>query len=234
MNCTEARLLIGAEPHGTDSRLAAHLAECDSCRGFQGEMQALDNDLRSVLERQPAASSTASAARARERSRSRRLRPRPSMWALAASIVVLVGAMLIWTLRPSATLAAEVVEHVAAEPQSWSSDEHPSPAALAVILRSAGVRLDESGRVSYARRCWFHGHYVPHLVVRTAEGPFTVMILPEHTIRRPERFHQSGYSGELLPAPRGTLAILGLDGDPAVLDRVSAQVRDSIHWVNVN
>jgi hypothetical protein len=234
MNCNEARLLIGAEPHGTDARLAAHLAGCESCRGFLREMQTLDTHLRSVLERLPAADPAVTAPPAPRPSRWQRLRSRPSLWALAASIVVLVGAALLWTLRPTTTLAAEVVAHVAAEPQSWSSHEHPSAAELAVILRSAGVLLDESGQVSYARRCWFRGHYVPHLVVRTAEGAFTVMILPEHAVRRRERFHEGGYSGELLPAPTGTLAILGLDGDPAVLDRVSAQVRRSIHWANEN
>jgi Protein of unknown function (DUF3379) len=231
MNCAEARLLIGADPHGIDASLAAHLAECESCRGYQREMQALDRDLRHVLDRYPAGDANAGATRAPpRRMRGQRLRQNPSLWALAASVVVLAGATLIWTLHPSPTLAAEVVAHVAAEPQSWSSREHPSPAELAAILQSAGVVLDESGQVSYARRCWFHGHYVPHLVVRTAQGPFTVMILPERTLRRPERFQEAGYSGELLPAPGGTLAVLGLDGDAAALDRVSAQVSRSVHW----
>ena len=53
MNCTQARLLLGAEPHSADPELAAHLAGCPACATFRDEMRALDGRIARALERPP-------------------------------------------------------------------------------------------------------------------------------------------------------------------------------------
>ena len=239
MNCQEARLLIGADPRAEQPALEEHLRECDACRQFRREMRTLESDLRRVLQgSEPALTATSTGgtigirpihARPRHSGPARFMRP--SRWALAASLLALAGAgLLLWALQPSATLADDLVAHVNGEPGSWSSTQPPSATRVQAILRAAGVSLDGSEDVIYARTCPFRGREVPHLVVRTADGPYTVMILPDRSVHHLEHFSEGGYMGELVPARGGTLAILGLKGESTHLERVAAEVSRSVHW----
>jgi hypothetical protein len=63
--------------------------------------------------------------------------------------------------------------------------------------------------VTFAARCLFDGHVVPHLVVRTPGGPVTVLMLRHRTIGKPVRIEEQGYVGVVLPAPRDSIAIVG-------------------------
>ena len=110
-------------------------------------------------------------------------RPRPAppwrQWALAASMLLATGLVLgTWLLRPTDILARDLVTHVKDEPESWLGERHVDAAGLAEALSGAGVALDvTSDKITYAQSCWFHGHYVPHLVLQTSQGPATVLLL---------------------------------------------------------
>ncbi|MGH8287114.1 MAG: DUF3379 family protein [Steroidobacteraceae bacterium] len=200
MNCQEARLHIGSQPDDMSAALAEHLQQCAACRGFRDEMTMLDGRIRRALDLEPRA--IRAAPRVREQ-RSRR-------WAMAASLLVAVAAgVLVWTLRPADTLAAEIVAHVGGEPASWSRREPVPQSALDFVVRDAGIEIDASdGRVVYAHSCVFRGRTVPHLVVSTAQGPMTVLVLRHERVESPQRFSEDGYTGLLLPSPSGAFAVL--------------------------
>jgi len=213
VNCQDARLLIGAEPWATSRELAVHLQDCHACAEFQLEMVALEANIRRALEEPP------SVVRRRRRPA---VQPR---WALAASLVLAVMATLaIWALRSENTLAHEVVAHVVAEPQSWVGIDAVSDAALSDVLHNSGVVLDATPySVVYARSCWFRGHYVPHLVVRTAHSLATVLILRNETVDKPQSFHEDGLSGVIVPSAHGSIAVLAAGS--VQLDDVAQQMR---------
>lgn len=220
MICGEARLLIGADPAVTTPALEEHLQSCAACARFREEMRALDADIHRALQRPPEVS----------RSRARR---QPAavwrQWALAASIV-LATLLGVWVLRPSDTLAREVVAHVQGEPQSWLASQHVSAADINAALRGSGVELNlTSDKVMYAQSCWFHGHYVPHLVVQTAHGPATVIILRHEQVHGRSSFHEAGMSGVIVPAGAGSLAVLTRgNGD---VNAVAGEMQQDIRWV---
>jgi len=227
MNCGQARLRLGAEPDALDAGLRDHLARCPECRAFREEMQCLERDVRRVLAPIPASMGAPAWS-------PRRLLPRPGVpsWALAASVAcVALAAALLWGLRPVPALARDVVAHVEGEPQSWSSTVVLPRAQVEQILwQDAGVKLAASADVVYARSCPFHGRHVPHLVVRTASGPVTVMVLRDERVPRAERFAIQGYSGILLPEPRGTIAVLERGAvDPA---RIAEQISRALGGMN--
>jgi hypothetical protein len=234
MTHDEARLLIGAAPEEVGPPLAEHLAQCPECALFQQEMRRMDRDLARLM-----------AAPLPPRAHTRvlslplvaRATPKPAsqrylrVMALAASLVLSVGVgMLFWTLRPQPSLAAGVLGHVALESASWSEVTPMTAAATAAVLAGAGVALDTPDTtVTYARSCLFNGHWVPHLVVRTATGPVTVMVLRQEHIAARQSFRQNGYSGILLPSPGGgTLAVI-VQGDPD-LDDVARALGPHLHW----
>ena len=135
MNHNEARLLIGAEPHAPPSaELSEHLANCRECSRFQSEMVALDANIRRALEGAPAGAASAPAATASVTPitgvrKAKKEKPTNvwSGWALAASVAV-VSVFVIWALRPSDTLAHELVAHVEYESDSWSRKQAAPPA----------------------------------------------------------------------------------------------------------
>lgn len=198
MTCDDARLLIGADPGGTTTALEEHLRGCTGCAGLRQEMRALDGDIRRALERPP------------DLVRSRTAPPAWRQWALAASVALAAFlALTVWLLRPSDTLAREVVAHVESEPESWLATEHVTADGIDQALRGAGVTLGiTSDRITYAQSCWFRGHYVPHLVVQTTGGQATVLILRHERVPARRAFNEAGMTGVIVPAERGSIAVL--------------------------
>jgi len=223
VTCEDARRLTGAEPYATSPELAEHLRGCPACAEFQLEMVALEANIRRALEEPPVA--------ARPRAR-RRVVVARSAWALAASVLLAVLATLtVWALRPANSLAKEVVAHVIAEPQSWASKDVVSASALEEILRRSGLILDATPyRVVYANSCWFRGHYVPHLVVRTAHSLVTVLVLRHENVDARQSFHEDGLAGVIVPVAHGSIAVLG-EGS-AQLDDVAEQMRVAFRGQN--
>jgi Protein of unknown function (DUF3379) len=241
MNHNEARLLIGADPGTVPAELAEHLAGCPECTQFQREMLALDTKIRRALEQAPLAappapspvvsigdalaSTQTGAPGARPRGRARAW----SGWALAAS-VALLSILTVWALRPNDSLAHDVVRHIQVESDSWTSDEHVTPAEVKKTLAQAGVVLDmHSDKVMYAHTCLFRGNAVPHLVVSTPEGRVTVIILRYETVKHRMNFQESGMTGVIMPAPRGSIAVL-MQGNENI-DAVAQQMQQSVHWL---
>ena len=221
MTCDDARFLIGAEPGAGSPTLEEHLLACPSCRQFREEMRTLDGNIRRALERAP----EAPAARPR--------RP-PAVWrqwALAASVAlaVFVG-LAVWVLRPSDSLAHDVVAHVQAESDSWLAAQQVDAQSIDAALKGAGVELNiTSGRVTYAQSCWFRGHYVPHLVVNTAQGAATVMILKHEQVSGRRSFHEGGMSGVIVPAGTGSIAVLTRGGGD--VDRIASEMEQDVRWL---
>ena len=246
MNCLEFRRHVGAEPSSTLAAVAAHREECPACAGFQGEMQALDRLLGEAMRIDVVSgtrdamvsgtrAATAPAAAAVERvpgpSRARQGAVRPRRWlAMAASLVagVLVATTL-WLSYPGPTLAAEVIGHVASDPAALMAGQPLPEQAVTEVLQPSHVRLRaDMGTVTFAMRCEFEGHVVPHLVVQTDRGPVTVLLLLHRSVGAATRIEEGGYSAVVLPAPRGSIAIVGRD--VAGVDAIAQQVFDSVDW----
>ncbi len=156
--------------------------------------------------------------------------------ALAASLALgFVAAAALWLAVPRATLAEDVVAHMAEEPQAWLRTAVAVPApALRAVLRDAHVRLSPgAGLVTYANSCLFRGHQVPHFVVQGERGPVTVMILVHESVARPRHFDEQGYRGVILPVPgHGAMAVLtrGAGDDAASVERTAKRLLAAIVW----
>ena len=149
---------------------------------------------------------------------------RPRLFAVAASLAaaLLVGFTL-WLSRPQQTLAGEIVLHVEGEPNSWNSTEPVAAERLSAVLSKSRVELGTgTPPIVYANSCWFRGHFVPHFVLMTRDGPVTVMILVHERVSTTQRFSEAGYSGLLVPAPAGSIAVLSRT--PMALEQPASEV----------
>jgi hypothetical protein len=222
IDCAQCRRMLLADPHASSPELAEHLAHCAECAAYRERLLGFEGRLTRALR-----IDVPSAARVAAR--------RNGWLAMAASLLValLVGAL--WLSAPHASLAADVVAHMAGEPQAWARTEVPVPGdELAPVLAEAHMRLrPEAGTVSYAQSCTFRGHHVPHLVVQTDMGPVTVMVLVHESVAAPRMFDEGGYRGTIVPMPgHGSIAVLvkGDEGDMSQVQSVATRVKDAIAW----
>lgn len=154
--------------------------------------------------------------------------------ALAASVAL--AALLVMRqfdvdapLNPGVQLAESVIEHIGPElgamrPVSTSV----GAGKLSAVLTPAGATLgDDVALVSYAKSCVINGRLVPHLVMQGADGPVTVLLMPEERVDGPVSIMRDGLEGVILPVgDSGSIAIIGRDAASveAVRERALAAV----------
>jgi hypothetical protein len=246
MNCADYRRAVLADPRDADPLLRLHRDGCRECLEYTDRLLLFESRLERAMRVSVAAAGDARVAPLRAPAGARAsasasaapggLKARRGWLAMAASVLILVavGGGL-WLAEPHSSLAADVVAHMAGEPQAWARTDIPATAPeLAQALGDAHLRLDpKAGMVSYARSCQFRAHHIPHLVVQTEMGPVTVMVLVHESVSKPERFDEQGYRGVILPIPgHGSLAVLarGQIPSPDMLRQVASRVRDALVW----
>jgi hypothetical protein len=102
---------------------------------------------------------------------------------------------------------------------------------LAQALAGGGVKLElTSDKIVYAQSCFFHGHYVPHLVVQTVQGPATVLLLRHEAVTARRTFNEGGMSGIIVPAEGGG-GIAIVERKRGDLDQVAQQLQQDVRWL---
>ncbi|HEY2782642.1 MAG TPA: DUF3379 family protein [Steroidobacteraceae bacterium] len=233
MDHTQYRSAILADPRNPDAELRAHREACPECRAYTEQLLKFDARIERALRVGiPAGADVLPFARkpARGFAGARR-------WLAMAASVLLATAIGggIWLTLPQRSLAAAVVAHMAGEPDAWQRTDIPvDTPELQDVLKDSKMRLKPAaGIVSYASSCPFRGHRVPHLVVQTASGPVTVMVLVHEPLRKTMQFDEQGYRGTIVPVPgHGSIAVLMQDSgvSSGEVARIAAQVDDSIVW----
>jgi hypothetical protein len=236
MNCEQARFALAANPADADARLAAHLQDCEACAVYAAQMRALDRRLLEAMRvptptialpqgpyvatRDDPPTATVAAPRVVER-----------RWALAASVIaVAMLVSVLWTGYPRTSLAGAVVAHMAHEPDAWDRRAVLPRKAVDAFLERQGVRLDGTfPDVTYRQSCWFRGRFVPHLVVRTEHGPFTVLLLPHIEVETRNAFDEEGFRGVLVPTDGGSFAVIARDAID--VDEAATRVRAAVRYV---
>jgi hypothetical protein len=230
---TQYRKAVMADPHSEDSELQAHREICAECRAYTERLLKFESRLeRAMRVEVPASAQVLPFARKSPAAASATRR------SLAVAASILLGAAIvggIWLSLPQRTLAAAVVAHMAGEPEAWQRTDVPVDApALHGVLENSKLELKpDAGIVSYAQSCSFRGHVVPHLVVQTASGPVTVMVLVHEPLRKPVDFDEQGYRGTIVPVPNhGSIAVLMRDSGVSreQVEKIAARVDASIVW----
>ena len=245
IDCAQYRRAILADPRAADLQLRAHRDRCPECSLYTERLMRFESRVERALRvsAPPARSAVADLSQAAAARAPRPGAPRMGFpginrarLAMAATVLIVLSAVAgLWLASPERSLAADVVAHMAGEPQAWARTEAAVPPGdLDQVLRESHIRLRPSvGTVSYARSCGFRGQHVPHLVVQTDMGPVTVMVLVHESVPKPVPFDESGYRGVILPVPgHGSLAVLvrGQSIDMDAVRRVAASVQGAVDW----
>ncbi len=159
----------------------------------------------------------------------------PLRWALAASLLIAVGAT-VYTLYDSAyissgDLVADVMTHVGHEPRALVQPAAPvSEQDIAGVMQAAGVSMSPLGdRVTYVKLCPFRGEMVAHFALSGRNGAVTVLLLPNETVDAPVAVHEDGFHGTIAPLSiGGSIAVLGELGED--IEDIQNRVADAVRW----
>jgi hypothetical protein len=206
MNCLDFRRQIYQNPRLLDEECRLHSAECAACRDFLEKQRELDAELFTALQ-VPAPDGLADRILVAQGARPSRRR---WLWAAAATLVAGVGSVALFrTFIGRDPLGIEAIEHVAHEPQSFTTIHTVGNDYLPALLSRQGLRAAASlGQVSYTRVCPMAGLTAQHLVLRTAQGPVTLFMLPERAAGRRSLTEKDGMAALVLPATPGTVAVV--------------------------
>jgi hypothetical protein len=236
MDCGQYRRSILADPSSIDAAMRLHVDSCPDCIRYSEQLRRFEGRLERAL-RVPAETPSQVVSFWQPWLRTAAPRRSRRRWLAAAASVVLAAVIAgsLWVAAPGRSLAADVVDHMAEEPDAWARTDLPVPQSkLDRVLSEAHVRLKaEAGTVSYANSCQFRGHDVPHLVLQTRDGPVTVMVLAHESVTRSVRFDEQGYRGVIVPVPdHGSLAVLerGRRLDFKAVEGFAERVRSAIDW----
>jgi len=233
MNCLEFRRAAGADPEHLGAEALAHRDACPQCAEYLQSIQRLDatifKALRISVDSQPV---TAWAAPPRVAQAVRASLGNRNRWyALAASVAggAAIGALL-WVSGSRDALAKDAVQHMEHESKAMVATRVPAdPAQVREVLARDGVQLrSDPGLVTYVMSCSFRGHDVPHLVVQTAEGPVTVLVLRDEKVSRARKFHEQGYAGTIEPSGPGSIAVIG--GTDEQVREAVARIDTALVW----
>lgn len=207
MNCIDFRREALAQPLRLAAAAGEHAAGCDSCGPFLERLREMDAELYHVM-CVPVPDGLADRILVAQGLRGRK---RSWLWALAATVVLaFLVAMLARPLLSGRELAGEALAHVAEEPQSLRLvTAHPAD-LLPKELAAQGLKLAKAvGEVTYATLCPMAPVKARHLVVATADGPVTLLLLADDPVRRGRSVVEGhGMTAISLPAARGSVAIV--------------------------
>jgi hypothetical protein len=227
LNCVEFHRAVGADPNHLGQDAIAHRESCAACAQFAAETQRLDGLIKRALEipaPQKGRAFTFPPAR---------VAPQNRWYAMAASVLLAMGlglGVLWFGGGVQVALAKEVVSHLNHEPDAMTESEvRVSSTLLDSALQAKGLRLAAPiGDISYVANCWVRNAFVPHVVVQTARGPVTVIVLPHEPVAAVERFDEAPYHGEMMPMGSGSIVVIA--NDATLIDEVASKVRTAIVW----
>ncbi len=238
MNCLEYRRACLTDPASKNEAFIAHRNECGDCARFADEVGVLDGKLLDAM-RVPVPDDLQTRIRLRQvigEEQSRRV-TRPWQFALAASIFLSValsgffGYQVYSSNRYVDQLRVAVIEHVKEEPQFLTVQDDSSGQRFGQVLAAFGGELvQDIAPVRLAEVCALRKNYKPivHTVVSGKTGPVTILYVQGEPVEKVMPFRDQQFSGMLVPAGQGNLAVIGEPDEP--LQPLVDKLQQGIVW----
>lgn len=236
MNCEEYKEAIAADPAATFEG-AEHAAACELCAAFTAEMQALDARIARALavevpeltmpELEPVEDDNVVNL---PFSRNRKMLDWIGI-AAGFALAAIIGVQLL-DVPPGdgMSLEEEILAHMDHEPGSLRVTQNPvSEARFGRVVNAAIGTMDRNvGLITYAQSCIINGKEVPHLVMQGANGPITLLLMPDEMVDVARSFWGERINGVILPHGDGSIAIIGENEQE--IGEVRNKVVNSVEW----
>ncbi|MBW8190439.1 DUF3379 domain-containing protein [Neiella marina] len=236
MDDLEFRRRLIAEPYDNDDDVKAATQGDNKRQQFAQEMQALDDKIASALNVDvPEDLANQLLLRQRFSEHQQRSEKRKWVFAMAASVTLVVTATFALWPKPHANLADYALAHVYHEPDTMLHlDENANLQQVNAKLAGYGAHISQaSGRIFYANHCDFKGKRSLHMVMEQNGQRVTVFVVPhvDSFDDTPAEFADGHYHGQFYRHGQQGVVIIGNDSE--VVESTSKTLADSIEWQSI-
>lgn len=224
MKCEEFQKNILSEPNGEDDVAIQHKASCHDCARFADDLSLFDDQLRDALQVNVPASLKDELVPPQITRRSRR-GIRAVSYAVAATVLFLVGVAGFINLNQITPLDRLIVSHIEHEPYILTKDMNPPDSEVEATLASMGVDMQGPvGDVTFIKKCYIGDELIAHLVVKGEKGPVSILVMPNQAITEQQFIEGAQLVGTVTPlSDSASLAVVGFVGEPLEPLRLKAQ-----------
>ncbi len=183
LECLPYRQTLLTEPGTADPDTLAHLEQCSQCQQFQQSLMKTDDQLKAALSVPVPDNLAPRILLASGRKHQPAWRRWPQV-AIAASITLAVFVLLSQFSEDSA-IAAELAGHVDNEFHEVEAHvEAAMPVNAEAVLNRISMPADlPPGEVLFAGNCVHHGKLIAHLLIQSDAGQYTLLYLPDQSIK---------------------------------------------------
>lgn len=234
MNCLEFRRRLLEDPFASLPELQQHAEHCEACSQYARQERAREARLRAVIGQvtppPELAENIQLAVRLEQKGRPRR----QAWYAIAASVLLLVGASLVSLLsesweRGNMALAQSVLYHIDDEAHHLRAAGPVSHARVKFVFARFGARLTtELGPVNFAAECLMRHRNGVHLVLAGRQGPITAFFMPDEHPGQAIEINSERFQGQIVPTPWGSIAVVGESGES--LAGLAEHLAQAVQW----
>jgi len=205
MSCLELRRAAMVDPQRIDAALLEHAEHCETCREFLSLTRQMETEIEAMLD-VPVPQELRARVFGEAVSGPRRSR----RYALAAGVALglAAGTGLLWKRDDPLALAG--IEFVVFEEAQAILDAKPAdPAALDRVVHQLHVmKPSHFGQAIYLGTCPFRGGMAHHVIVKTAHGKVTLLLMPDRGRAERGTAAARGLEAVIAPATDGSVAII--------------------------
>jgi len=232
MNCLEFRRLCRVEPACQALDYLAHRQVCPTCAADAAKQAKLERLLQQAVQI-PVPDDLAANILVRISMRNVKPLRRPVYLALAASVLLALTVTL-GVLRQTADVPIEheIISYVnqhSLRVANTSVESIGMPELNGMLQEFSMHVAAVPGRVTLAERCIIRKRPGMHLVLAGKMGPVDVLVMPEEKVGKKMMLNTKGKHGMVVPCPRGSIAIVGLIGEP--LDLYEQRLMGAFSWI---
>ena len=212
MNCLDFRRAILIDPNSTDPTLEEHASSCDACASFKRDQLLFEKQMNDTMKVTVPDGLNARILLAQSTGKVQTQKRQRRVYAIAASLVLAVGLMVgVQVNTAFQSVDKLVLSHVWNETKHLQDRLNVKQARLQVIFKNLNMNIRDSlGTVNYAGNCDIRNKQNgAHIVLQGKYGPVTILIMPAETITRRQTISDQRFHGIIIPAPRGSFAIVG-------------------------
>ncbi|MGI9332628.1 MAG: DUF3379 family protein [Gammaproteobacteria bacterium] len=253
MNCLEFQRALRIEPNARDARLLEHAASCAVCeasfrraRAFEAKLHGAVNIeppenmvarvvLAQTIENGRATTDDADTRPVGRRAEDRRWWRRAwrGRWkTIAASVALIAITAGIATERSTrdSRLGGELIDMVERATYAMMAKGPVLAPEIEAALGPIGLGMNGEleRKVRFAGQCRLRGRQAGHLVVEGSRAPISIFVMPGQRLSGRSDIENEHWSGVLIPAPGGSIAIIAAPGEP--IEALEARLQDLVRW----
>lgn len=215
MKCDEFKRQIMSLPNETSDDVDEHKHDCPECAKFVEQIGVFDLQVQDALQ-VPIPAFINDEFIKETIAHKITNKYRKISYAFAASLMFVIGIALFVNLSSVPKLEHMVIAHIEKEPFTLTTDMHPSDSDVKSTLASLGIDMNGSvGTIRFLKRCYLGEELVAHFVIEGQQGPVTVLLMPNESIKGPMHVDSSQLQGVIEPLNQGSsIAVVGYIGEP--------------------